>query len=464
MSLTLPSPGTISGALRSLRHVQPLPKVKGGKFANKSNTFARTSPNFVQPKDRVAFWNIAPGDEVIVTVGARKVKNEESGEVEKIPYEGIVGSIDRERNLVWLRAAADAKDESRIPRNIKHILPRLKDPDKGIEAGYSPNTAYVVRPVHYSNLKLKLPSDLNLPKDVSAELNLKSGVYASRITRSKVHYNNRLGMYEWKRFAVVQSPKGGVLKIEVPWRKPEAREKERRTNQTLLKTVDSETWIPWHPSDPFRILSQRSWTSPQALKRFHASQRQSTRDTKVQDEKKQIAAEAAPADREGTYAGFAIRGVKAPALPQAPTPAEQLWQAREDRSHWLHTPPVLTRQQAGGKAFAAMDYLHISPQEGPSSSLWNALPIVSESGNTKRETRTGELESVSKREVDGWPIELLMENDLTNKMGLKHRMRRWSKRQANLTVEQEEAAKQEKLNIAALKNLKDRELRDFPTL
>jgi len=455
MSLTLPSPGSVSGIIRHLRHIQPTPKGPGGKFANKSNTFAKHMPKFVQPKDRIAFWNIAPGDEVLVTVGGRKVIDEATGKGKKVPYEGIVGSVDRERNLVWLRAEADSKDDSHIPRNIKHLLPRLKDPEKGVEGGFSPNTAYVVRPVHYSNLKLKLPADLNLPKDVEKELDLKAGVYASRIANTMPSYDRRAGYFSWKRFAVVQSPKGGVLKIEVPWKTIDSREKLRRINHAMLKTVDSETWIPWNPSDPFRILSGKSWTSPQALERFLRSQIQSQKDQKVHNNKSKITEQGEISDREGTYAGFATRGVKPPLLPQAPTPAEQIWQARTDRSEWLNSAPVRQRLQKGGKTFAAIDYLNITPKEGPLSSQWRSLPLVLE-GEVKRQDSTGEFESdgVSKREVDSWPIELLMEKDLTNPMGLRNRMRRWNRKQVDLKAAKAMHDMEEKANVEALKHLK----------
>lgn len=449
MSLTLPSPGTTSRVLRHLRHIQPRTKVPGGKFANRQPSFARSEPKYVQPKDRIAFWNIAPGDEVRVTVGCKKVLDEKTGAKVRIPWEGIVATVDRERNLVWLRAGPKDEKEERIPKNIKHLLPRLKDPEKGEEGGYSPNTAYMARPIHYSNLQLKLPADLKLPKDVDKELNVKDGVYASKIVRTKASYDPQHGHFVWKRFAVVQGSQG-VLNVEVPWKTIEGRERIRRDNHATSRTVDDETWIPWHPMDPIKLLPRRARTSPQAILRAEQSARQSRADNKDWRKSQPPEALATEQARQGTYAGFAPkRAVKPTPTPQPPTPAELVYMARGDAHSWSSQPSIVEYVQSGGKTFSALDYLDMTPIEGPADSKWGKLPAVLEQGSPWRQSQSAG--PLSRMDIDSWPIELLMKDDLTNANGLRSRMRRWNRRQEVLKSQRAELDRKEKENVETLR-------------
>lgn len=83
--------------LRSLDHMW---QGTNNKFVNKLRpTYAMPTPTYVPPKDRIAFWNIVPGDVVRVRSGA--VAHDEHGQ--KIRGEGIVQSIDRTTNRVYLR-------------------------------------------------------------------------------------------------------------------------------------------------------------------------------------------------------------------------------------------------------------------------------------------------------------------------------------------------------------------------
>lgn len=85
---------------RVLRNLDHLWQGTRNKFANKMTpSHARTTPPFVPRKDRIAFWNIVPGDYVRVRNGA--IGHDENGH--KIRGEGIVASIDRTTNRVWLR-------------------------------------------------------------------------------------------------------------------------------------------------------------------------------------------------------------------------------------------------------------------------------------------------------------------------------------------------------------------------
>lgn len=77
---------------RSLIHLKP-PAVRGGKFASPIPTHFRTSNKFVQVKDRIPYWNFAPGDKVIVVKGGSEVRNKS----------GVIDFVDRESNRVYLK-------------------------------------------------------------------------------------------------------------------------------------------------------------------------------------------------------------------------------------------------------------------------------------------------------------------------------------------------------------------------
>lgn len=77
---------------RSLVHLKP-PPVKGGKFQLPLPTHFRPKPAFVQVKDRIPFWHVAPGDRVKLVKGSEDVK----GKV------GVVDRVDRETNRVYLK-------------------------------------------------------------------------------------------------------------------------------------------------------------------------------------------------------------------------------------------------------------------------------------------------------------------------------------------------------------------------
>lgn len=126
--------------------------------------------NFVQPHDRIPYWNIVPGDEVLVKKGW--VKKEEDGKVVHKRYQGVVSSIDRERNLVYLRPHDSAPDDSLVPKHKKSLSPSPTNPED-LSEGFQPNMVWIPKPIHYSNLQLKLPEDLKLPGNI--KLDLKAG-------------------------------------------------------------------------------------------------------------------------------------------------------------------------------------------------------------------------------------------------------------------------------------------------
>lgn len=73
-------------------HLKP-PPTKGGKFAMPIPSHFRPAAPFVQVKDRVPYWNIAPNDRVVVIKGGKEVKGKT----------GVVDRVERESNRVWLK-------------------------------------------------------------------------------------------------------------------------------------------------------------------------------------------------------------------------------------------------------------------------------------------------------------------------------------------------------------------------
>lgn len=87
-------------ALRSMDHMLPAQKGWKGKFASKMlPTRSRPNQSYVQPKDRIRFWNIVPGDVVRYRTGPLIAKE---GSTELWRGQATVKQIDRTRNLAWL--------------------------------------------------------------------------------------------------------------------------------------------------------------------------------------------------------------------------------------------------------------------------------------------------------------------------------------------------------------------------
>lgn len=91
--------GTTRRVLRSLDHLRADTR---NKFIRKVRpSYYQKTAVWVAPKDRVTFWNIVPGDAVKLRTGA--VAHDENGK--PIRGEGIVTSVDRTTNRLWLRDA-----------------------------------------------------------------------------------------------------------------------------------------------------------------------------------------------------------------------------------------------------------------------------------------------------------------------------------------------------------------------
>lgn len=429
--------GTTGGVLRSLRHLNP--PTKGAKFAVRAPTHAAHRPKFVQPKDRIPFWNIVPGDHVKLRCG--RVGQKEGLEAEeKVRAEGIVVSIDREKNWLWLR---DVDENNKLaPKAIRHIVPRFVDPLQP-EKGYGPNTTEIPRPVHYSNVMLKIPG---------------SDQFAVRLSRSAAKYDKRKGMYIWKRFATIKASDEKLLetgkpfeKVEIPW--PTLPGKRRRMDVTMSdrNVVEAESWAPWRPEDPVLLPEPKGITSPQSERR---AQLLALERMELDAQKAAQAGPSAPAHALGTYAGFQQGRAKPPPIAQPPTPAETIRQRAEAASEWATGDAIEAHRQEGGLAFLWRDYLDVAPKQGPASGGdWSELPATTPKGglDARRSPRDGRLtDGVSRNDVDRMPIELLMTKDLANERGLKWRMKRWKQNQAE---KQQEAIEQHQARKELLKEL-----------
>ncbi|EPQ25807.1 uncharacterized protein PFL1_06674 [Pseudozyma flocculosa PF-1] len=434
------APGTTRGVMRSLKHLQP--PTKGSKFAVRAPTHAAHRAKFVHVKDRVPYWNIVPGDHVRLRSGRVGQKQGlDSDEEPKIRGEGIVLSIDREKNWVWLR---DVDEQNQLsPKSLRHVVPRLVDPGDPSK-GYGPNVSEIPRPVHYSNLMLKIPG---------------SEQYAVRLSRSQVKYDKRKGMFKWKRFATIRNSEDEIAKtgktfekVEVPWPKLPGRKRTLDSYHSASFEVENETWAPWRPEDPVYLPGPAARTSAQSELHAQALRLQRGGMSEAKLAKSGITLPAAlemlklrsgdtSGGKVGTYAGFKTARAKSAPIAQPPTPAEMVQAQRRDVGGWASDADIVRHRRNGGLAFAATDYLDIAPRHGPAhGGDWSDLPHSTQHGGLdgERDRATGRLvNGLSRNDVDRMPIELLMKNDLVNESGLKWRMRRWKDKKAH---EQEQAA------------------------
>ncbi|PWY98664.1 hypothetical protein BCV70DRAFT_201465 [Testicularia cyperi] len=432
--------GTTSMVLRSLRHLRA--PIKGSKFGNRMPSQAAHQPKFVQPKDRVPFWNIVPGDHVRLRTG-RVGETQGLDGKEKIRGEGVVLSVDREKNWLWLR---DVDEKNQLaPKALRHITPRLLDPSAA-EKGYGPNVTNIPRPVHYSNVMLKIPG---------------TETFAVRLSRSAARYNRRKGIWTWKRYATVRVSDDKLLesgkpyeKVEVPWPSVPAKRRHRGPDMADVHAVDSETWAPWRPEDPVLLPPARGTTSVQSELRADLA----LAERMELDAAKARAAgpSATPANALGTYAGFKPGRVKPPPIAQPPTPAETLREQKESSADWASGPAIQAHHQEGGLSFMYSDYLDVAPRYGPAHSLTLPSSTPSNRASTTdniRNQHTGKLlHPPSPNDLDRMPIELLMHNDLANPRGLKWRMRRWKQNKL------QQAADQHLVNKADAELLKELEV------
>ncbi|GAA5895003.1 hypothetical protein JCM6882_008262 [Rhodosporidiobolus microsporus] len=202
---------------RTLTHLNP-PLVKGGKFArNAIPTHFRQAPAFVQVKDRIPFWHVAPGDRVKLVKGGEEIR----GKV------GVVDRVDRETNRVYLKEPEFAAHK----RQFAEYPGQQLEPDfNGGDAG---GTYVSARSFHVSNVRLQV-------RDGENEYT------ATRVRKSKVTWDRRLRRFAWKRYALVPElgtgAEGGWR--ELPWPKEDVPEVQAGVRDAEEATSLRSSWIP----------------------------------------------------------------------------------------------------------------------------------------------------------------------------------------------------------------------------
>ncbi|GJN89849.1 hypothetical protein Rhopal_002838-T1 [Rhodotorula paludigena] len=230
---------------RTLAHLKA-PPTRGGKFQLPLPTHFRPTPAFVQVKDRIPFWHVAPGDRVKLVKGGKEVK----GKV------GVVDRVDRETNRVYLKEP----EFSVKKRQFNEYPGQQLEPDHQA-TGDAGGTYLTPRPFHVANLRLQV-------RDGEHEYT------ATRVRKSKVTWDRRLRRFAWKRYVLV--PELGTTDEagwrELPWPKedvptttPSARDMtETNTLGTWLPDLSSLSLSPTRlPRSPVRPISLAAGAPPE---------------------------------------------------------------------------------------------------------------------------------------------------------------------------------------------------------
>ncbi|GAA6052259.1 hypothetical protein JCM3770_007405 [Rhodotorula araucariae] len=201
---------------RTLVHLKP-PPVKGGKFQLPLPTHFRPKPAFVQVKDRIPFWHIAPGDRVKLVKGSADVK----GKV------GIVSRVERDTNRVYISEAEFAAKK----RQFGEYPGQQLEPDFA-NTGDAGGTYTVPRPFHVSNVRLQV-------RDGDHEYT------ATRVRKTKVTWDRRYRRFAWKRYVLVPElgANGESGWRELPWPKEDIPTTVPSAND-MTSTSALPTWIP----------------------------------------------------------------------------------------------------------------------------------------------------------------------------------------------------------------------------
>ncbi|GAA6029733.1 hypothetical protein JCM8097_001024 [Rhodosporidiobolus ruineniae] len=202
---------------RSLTHLKA-PPTRGGKFAkNAIPTHFRSNPPFVQVKDRIPFWHVAPGDRVKLVRGGEGVK----GKV------GVVDKVDREANRVYLKEPEFAAKK----RQFNEYPGQQLEPDFTIsETG---GTYLAPRSYHVSNVRLQV-------RDGEHEYT------ATRVRKTKVTWDRRLRRFAWKRYALVPElgSEGDAGWRELAWPKEDVPETQPGVRDVEDAISLRSSWVP----------------------------------------------------------------------------------------------------------------------------------------------------------------------------------------------------------------------------
>ncbi|GAA5868151.1 hypothetical protein JCM8547_003358 [Rhodosporidiobolus lusitaniae] len=229
------APRDLSRSLqRTVTHLKPATQ-RGGKFArNAIPTHFRQNPAFVQVKDRIPFWHIAPGDRVMMVKGSEDVK----GKV------GVVDRVERETNRVYLKEPEFAVKK----RQFAEYPGQQLEPD--FSSGEGGGTYTQPRAFHVSNLRLQVCDG-------------EDEYTATRVRKSKVTWDRRLRRFAWKRYALVPAL-GGKTEGDAGWRELPWPKEDVPTTQKGPLDSDSPVSLrsSWVPSLSSLSLSPSSLSTP----------------------------------------------------------------------------------------------------------------------------------------------------------------------------------------------------------
>ncbi|KDE07878.1 hypothetical protein MVLG_01971 [Microbotryum lychnidis-dioicae p1A1 Lamole] len=209
---------------RTLTHLRPSSR-KGGQFGAPIPSHFGPRPHFVQVKDRIPYWNIAPMDKVVLVKGDKSIKG----------VQGTVQRVEREANRVWLR-----ENDFAIKKRQQ-----AQYPGEALNASYSGGDAqatyYQPRAYHVSNLRLQVT---DAGKTYTA----------TRLRRSKVTWDRVKGRFHWHRYGLVPDLVGTEIEgaqgqthtgwVKIPWPKIEEEKTAKGENDVGAEESSKSTWVP----------------------------------------------------------------------------------------------------------------------------------------------------------------------------------------------------------------------------
>lgn len=180
----------------------------------------RPAQDFVQVKDRIPFWHVAPGDRVKLVRGDSELKGRT----------GTVDRVDRETNRVYLKEGHFSVKKRQFNEY----------PGQSLEPGYSGGDAQATyltpKPFHLSNLRLQIRDG---PEEYTA----------TRVRKGPVTWDRRLRRFAWKRYALVPQlggTEGDADKgwRELPWPKEEVPASTAGPRDNTAATALRTTFAP----------------------------------------------------------------------------------------------------------------------------------------------------------------------------------------------------------------------------
>ncbi|KAI5849441.1 hypothetical protein DFP73DRAFT_540602 [Morchella snyderi] len=161
----------------------------------------KLQPQFVPAEERIRYWNIVPGDRVVLLKGHDRHKI------------GVVKSLDKKHNVLTVKGV-----------NMVPIL----NPDA--TEGSSP-VFYMEAPVKFEDVRLVYPlpdPETGIPKDT----------IIANIKMSKIFTNKKTKARTWERLVP------GMEGVTIPWPEKEARKHADTAVDTKIYDVDSTTFKP----------------------------------------------------------------------------------------------------------------------------------------------------------------------------------------------------------------------------